>query len=115
MEKTIISLRSPNLLVLGPTTYRLQQVISVILLCLNRYKEKETTLLICLFYFSPIVDITSDGDLDDDGIPDAEDVDDDNDGVPDALDTDDDNDGIPDHLDDDEDVDYESRYIIVQI
>ena len=43
-------------------------------------------------------DVESDGDLDDDGIPDSEDQDDDGDGVPDALDNDDDGDGIPDYL-----------------
>merc|ERR1712179_91369 len=53
------------------------------------------------------IELESDGDLDDDGVPDSEDDDDDNDGIPDALDTDDDNDGIPDYLDysDDDDDD----------
>ena len=45
------------------------------------------------------IEAPSDGDLDDDGVPDSEDVHDDNGGIPDALDTDDDNDGIPDDLD----------------
>ena len=43
--------------------------------------------------------MTSDGDLDDDGIPDSEDFDVDGDGIPNPIDKDFDGDGVLDHVD----------------